>query len=81
MTTEEEDALFAELEQGMADVVIQDLEVIPALDTASLLRRFAAVERELREMSEMLEPRSDRGFELHQARGLMLIELKKRRLR
>lgn len=76
----DEDALFAELEANLDDIVLADVEVVSTMDTATLLVRFAAVERELRERLEMHEARTEPGRELHSARAAMLIELRRRRM-
>jgi len=81
MTTDEEDGMFAGLEAQFDDVVIADVGVVSLMDAATLLNRFAAVERELRDRSEMLEARTDAGRELHSARAAMLIELTRRKMR
>lgn len=70
-----------ELRDWAEDIVVQDVEVVSTLDAASLLRRFAKVELDLRERGEMMEARTDTGRELHSARAAMLIELRRRRMR
>jgi len=76
-----DDDILAELEDEFSEVVVQDVEVVSTLDAATLLRRFAKVELDLRERGEMMAPRTDTGRELHSARSAMLIELKRRRMR
>ena len=75
-----DDDLFAQLEAELGDVVVPDVEDVTTLDTALLLRRYHGVERELREMGQLLHPRSEKAREHHSRRSAYLIELRKRRL-
>lgn len=74
------DDLFAQLEAELGDVVVPEVEDVSTLDAATLVSRYHAIERELREMGQLLHPRTDKAREHHSLRSAYLIELRRRRL-
>jgi hypothetical protein len=76
-----EDDLMARLEAEMGEVDTSDVEDVTRLEKGELLRRHARVERELRAMGELLQPRTDAGRALHSQRAAHLIELRRRHMR
>lgn len=66
------DALESEMAVHPEDEPVID---ITALGDIELLDSFHAVDRELRGLSEMLHPRTDRGRELHSLRAALRITL------
>lgn len=54
---------------------------VNALDTVALSTLYNDIREELMELEEMLEPKSDRGRELHSIRAACVIEMRKRGMR
>jgi hypothetical protein len=77
----EGDDLLARLEAEMGDVDISDVEDVTKLEGGALLRQFALVERQLRDIGEMMQPHTDDGRELHSRRSAYLIEMRRRGMR
>lgn len=72
-------------EQQMADAVNNvetDTDIVDAttLTDIELLDRFGKIDAELRERSEMLHPRTDRGRELQSLRAALRVTLAERGL-
>lgn len=66
------DALEAQLEPDTTEPEVIDITLLGDIE---LLDSFHAVDRELRGLSEMLHPRTDRGRELHSLRAALRITL------
>lgn len=80
---EETDALLAALEMQLSDIVVDENEVenVQGLSKKALLTHFAAVQRELREISEMHYPQTQRGRDLHSRLAAYQHELKRRKMK
>lgn len=85
MSTREPDDedVLAGLEEQLADLVLDpgDTTNVRELSPKDLLARFAAVERKLREMAELMVPRTQEGRDLHSQRAAYLVELRRRKMR
>lgn len=58
-----------------------DVEDVTKLEPGALLRQFALVERQLRDIGQMMHPTDDEGRDLHSRRAAYLIEMRRRGLR
>lgn len=67
----------AEAELDSTEPEVEDASKLTDME---LLSRFAAVDAELRNLSEMLHPRTDRGRELHSVRVSLKVNLVERGL-
>lgn len=71
---------MAAFETDLGDTPTPEVEDVSTLDAPSLLRQYAAVERELRDRLELHRSHTDAGRELHSRRTAYLLELRHRRL-
>lgn len=78
---EEAADLMARLEAEFTDIDTSDVEDVTKLEGGALLRQFALVERQLRDIGEMMQPHSEDGRELHSRRAAYLIEMRRRGMR
>lgn len=58
-----------------------DIVDVQALSTMELLTYHQAIRKQLYELGEMLEPRTDKGRDLHSQRTACIIELRRRNVR
>lgn len=75
--------ILAGLEAQLADIDTDTsgVEDVRSLEPQELLRRFAAVERELREVGQMMHQDTQEGRDLHSRRTAYMVELKRRKMR
>lgn len=76
----EDDDPFAEFEKQFEEQDLTDTLDFSTLTDLELLSRFSDVRGELYKIQEMMDPRTDRGRELHSERLALLIIMRSRGL-
>lgn len=79
--SDDDAGLFAALEEEFADITVDGVQDVTALDSADLLRLFQGVERQLRDQGQMINPKTPHARELHSRRGAYMVEMRRRKLR
>lgn len=81
MTDDQEiDDQFRALTEGLDAEIPPPTDVVSVcmLDELGLSRRFNEVRQALLNMSEMVDPKTEKGRELHSERAALIIEMRRR---
>lgn len=78
MTSEEEQALFGQLEDGFQKILDEGVDNLQSWSTGQLLKELADITNKITDARQVLYPRTQEARDMHSRRNAIQVELRRR---